>query len=72
MFGKKYRYRSADSVLAEIREKKPKRIFFYDDNLAADKRRLKELLRRMIAEDVHVNGWGRCAPTWPVTTNCST
>ena len=59
MFGKKYRYRSADSVLAEIREKKPKRIFFYDDNLAADKRRLKELLRRMIAEGVHVQWMGQ-------------
>jgi anaerobic magnesium-protoporphyrin IX monomethyl ester cyclase len=54
MFGRKYRYRSADSVLAEIREKKPKRVFFYDDNLAADKGRLKELLRRMIAEDLTV------------------
>ncbi len=54
MFGKKYRFRSAESVLAEIREKKPKRIFFYDDNLAANKRRLKELLRGMIAEDLCV------------------
>ena len=52
MFGKKYRFRGADSVIAEIREKRPKRIFFYDDNLAAHKGRLKELLRRMIDEDL--------------------
>jgi len=54
MFGKKYRFRSADSVLAEIREKRPRKIFFYDDNMAADRRRLKDLLRRMIAEDLVV------------------
>jgi len=52
MFGKKYRYRSADSILAEIREKQPRKIFFYDDNMAADRRRLKDLLRRMIDEDL--------------------
>jgi radical SAM superfamily enzyme YgiQ (UPF0313 family) len=54
MFGRKYRFRSADSVLAELRDKRPKRVFFYDDNMAADKRRLKELLRRMIEEDLVV------------------
>jgi hypothetical protein len=26
MFGKKYRFRSADSILAEIREKRPRKI----------------------------------------------
>ena len=56
LFGRKYRYRSADSVLAELREKRPRKVFFYDDNLAANRRRLKELLRRMIAEDV-VTPW---------------
>ncbi len=56
LFGRKYRYRSADSVLAELREKRPRKVFFYDDNLAANKRRLKELLRRMIAEDL-VTPW---------------
>jgi anaerobic magnesium-protoporphyrin IX monomethyl ester cyclase len=56
LFGKKYRFRSADSVLAELREKRPRKVFFYDDNLAANKRRLKELLRRMIDEDL-VTPW---------------
>ncbi len=57
MFGRKYRFRSAENVVAEIKEKKPRKIFFYDDNFAADKRRLKTLLRLMIAEGIAVP-WG--------------
>ena len=57
MFGRKYRFRSAESVVAEIKEKKPERIFFYDDNFAADRKRLKRLLRMMIAEGL-VMPWG--------------
>ena len=48
MFGRKYRFRSAGNVVAEIAQKHPRHIFFYDDNFAADPRRLKELLRLMI------------------------
>ncbi len=54
MFGRKYRFRSTDNIIAEMRQKTPRKIFFYDDNLAADKKRLKELLRRMIEEDLVV------------------
>jgi len=54
MFGRKYRFRSAESVIAEIKEKRPKRIFFYDDNFAANKRRLKRLLQMMIDEGLAV------------------
>ena len=36
MFGKKYRFRSAESVIAELKDKRPQRIFFYDDNMAAE------------------------------------
>jgi anaerobic magnesium-protoporphyrin IX monomethyl ester cyclase len=50
MFGRKYRFRSAESVIAEIKSSKARRIFFYDDNMAADKKRLKVLLRMMIDE----------------------
>ena len=57
MFGKKYRFRSAENVVAEIKQKQPSRIFFYDDNFAANKKRLKELLRLMIAEGITVP-WG--------------
>jgi radical SAM superfamily enzyme YgiQ (UPF0313 family) len=35
--------------MAEIVEKRPQSIAFYDDNLAADRRRIKALLRMMIA-----------------------
>jgi len=52
MFGRKYRFRSAESVIAEIKDKRPGRIFFYDDNMAADKTRLKKLLQMMIDEDL--------------------
>jgi anaerobic magnesium-protoporphyrin IX monomethyl ester cyclase len=57
MFGRKYRFRSAENVVAEIKEKKPRKIFFYDDNFAADKKRLKKLLRLMIDEGITVP-WG--------------
>jgi radical SAM superfamily enzyme YgiQ (UPF0313 family) len=54
MFGRKYRHRSTDNIMAELKERQPRKIFFYDDNLAADKKRLKELLQRMIDEDIVV------------------
>ncbi len=57
MFGKKYRFRSAESVIAEIKQKNPKKIFFYDDNMAANRKRLKRLLRMMIDEGIKVR-WG--------------
>jgi anaerobic magnesium-protoporphyrin IX monomethyl ester cyclase len=52
MFGRKYRFRSAESVVAELKAKRPGRIFFYDDNMAADRKRLKKLLQMMIDEDL--------------------
>ena len=48
MFGRAYRCRSPEHVVAELEAKRPTSVFFYDDNLAADKRRLKTLLRLMI------------------------
>ena len=54
MFGRKYRFRSADAVVAEIAQKRPRHIFFYDDNFAADVKRLKQLLRLMIERDLVV------------------
>lgn len=50
MFGRKYRFRSPESVIAEIKQSKARKIFFYDDNMAADKQRLKTLLCMMIDE----------------------
>ena len=55
MFGKKYRFRSPENVIAEMKQKRPRRIFFYDDNMAANKRRLKKLLQMMIDEKLDVS-----------------
>jgi anaerobic magnesium-protoporphyrin IX monomethyl ester cyclase len=52
MFGRKYRFRSAESVIAELEDKRPRRIFFYDDNMAADKKRLKRLLTMMVERNL--------------------
>ena len=52
MFGRRYRFRSAGSVIAELEQKRPRRIFFYDDNMAADRARLKRLLTMMIERDL--------------------
>jgi anaerobic magnesium-protoporphyrin IX monomethyl ester cyclase len=54
MFGKKYRFRSAENVIAELKEKRPELIFFYDDNFAANRKRLKRLLQMMIDEGLAV------------------
>jgi len=52
MFGRKYRFRSVENVMKELRMRKPEWIFFYDDNFAANKEHTKELLRRMIEEKI--------------------
>ena len=54
MFGRKVRERSVEGVLAELQAKRPKRIIFYDDNFAANKTRLKKLLRAMIENGITV------------------
>jgi len=52
MFGKKYRFRSTENIIEELRRyDHPKNgIFFYDDNFAANRERAKELLQAMIRE----------------------
>jgi radical SAM superfamily enzyme YgiQ (UPF0313 family) len=53
MFGRKYRYRSTENVLAELRRYDSRKhlIFFYDDNFAANRKHTKELLEGMIREN---------------------
>ncbi|MBS3820105.1 radical SAM protein, partial [bacterium] len=53
MFGKKFRFRSTQNIIKELRyyNKKTNHIFFYDDNFAANRKRLKTLLKAMIKED---------------------
>lgn len=57
MFGRRYRFKSIDRIIEEIKAvaaRKKVHIFFIDDNFAANKERTKDLLRRMIVEDIHV------------------
>ncbi len=51
MFGKRYRHRSTDNIMAELERYNSREyvIFFYDDNFAANAAKTKELLRAMIA-----------------------
>ncbi len=50
MFGRRYRHRSTQSVLAELSRYDAHRcfLFFYDDNFTANPRRARELLSEMI------------------------
>ncbi|MEW6534392.1 MAG: radical SAM protein [Candidatus Auribacterota bacterium] len=44
LFGRKYRFRSAENVMAEIEPKKTRRFFFCDDNFTANPKRTDLLL----------------------------
>lgn len=50
MFGRKFRHKSIERVIKEVEKYNSKKynIFFYDDNIAADKKWLKELLREFL------------------------
>ncbi len=52
MFGRKMRYRDVDVVIEDLRkyDDKHNSVFFYDDNFAADPKRTKRLLGKMIDE----------------------
>jgi radical SAM superfamily enzyme YgiQ (UPF0313 family) len=52
MFGRKYRFRSTENIIEELRLYNDRRnfIFFYDDNFAADPRRTRDLCNAMIRE----------------------
>ncbi|MEK7593418.1 MAG: radical SAM protein [Patescibacteria group bacterium] len=68
MFGRQYRFRSPEKVLAElenhkriIKENKVKDqndwVFFYDDNFSINKKRTKELLRAMLEAKLTPKYW---------------
>jgi len=57
MFGRKYRFKSVDRIIREIKavaSKEVHHVFFIDDNFAANKKQTKTLLKRMIEEDIHI------------------
>lgn len=58
MFGQKYRFRSKERVMEELRNNKDNGgnwVFFYDDNFCAHKKRTKELLHAMIDAKITPN-----------------
>lgn len=52
MFGKKYRFRSTENIIEELRQydRRGNFIFFYDDNFAANRERAKALCAAIIRE----------------------
>ncbi|MCJ7565327.1 MAG: B12-binding domain-containing radical SAM protein [Candidatus Aminicenantes bacterium] len=52
MFGKKYRFRSTENIIEELRQydRRGNVIFFYDDNFTANRERAKALCAAMIRE----------------------
>lgn len=55
MFGKRFRYRSVESILEELHryDTRDHFVFICDDNFTANKRRARELLEAMIAQRFH-------------------
>ncbi len=56
MFGRKYRFKSIDRVIEEIKAvaSSTKHIFFIDDNFAADKKRTKALLQAILDNNIKI------------------
>lgn len=56
MFGKKYRFKSVDRIIEEIKsvDAKGKHIFFVDDNFTANKKRTKKLLKTLIDKGIKI------------------
>lgn len=50
MLGHKYRMRSESLIMQDLAAVKKKHVFFYDDNFAANRKRTKSLLKRIIRE----------------------
>jgi radical SAM superfamily enzyme YgiQ (UPF0313 family) len=56
VFGRKYRFRSTESVIEELSRSYRPKVFFYDDNFTASPERTKELLEEMIRRNL-TPGW---------------
>ncbi|MEK7238298.1 MAG: radical SAM protein, partial [Nitrospirota bacterium] len=56
MFGRKYRFKSIDRVIEEIKAvaSSTEHIFFIDDNFAADKKRTKALLQAILDNNIKI------------------
>ena len=58
MFGRRYRFRSTESVLNELAAYRGRSVFFCDDNFTANSARSKELFQGMIDCKSGLKGWG--------------
>lgn len=58
MFGRRYRFRSKELVLQDLVALRGRKVFFYDDNFAANAGRTKELLEAMLASGIRPSTWG--------------
>lgn len=57
VFGRQLRHKTVERVIEEIKSQNSEYIFFVDDNFTADKKKAKELLRRIIDEGISIR-WG--------------
>lgn len=57
LFGRKYRFKSHEQVIEELRPVQHKSICFGDDNFCANPKRAKELMREMIKRDAVPLRW---------------
>jgi radical SAM superfamily enzyme YgiQ (UPF0313 family) len=58
MFGRRYRFRSTESILKELGLYQGKSVFFCDDNFTADPKHSKELLKGIIDRGIRLKRWG--------------
>jgi radical SAM superfamily enzyme YgiQ (UPF0313 family) len=52
LFGRKYRFRSAKSIIDEMTSRRARSFFFCDDNFAAQPKRTRQLLGQMLKSDL--------------------
>jgi len=52
MFGRKYRFRSTESVIEELSQREHRHVFFYDDSFASNRKRTEDLLNQMIEHKI--------------------
>ncbi|MGQ9727387.1 MAG: B12-binding domain-containing radical SAM protein [Candidatus Fervidibacter sp.] len=60
MFGHKFRRRSIENVMEELRILKPRSVFFYDDIFNADAERMANLLEAMVREKITPDWSAQC------------
>jgi anaerobic magnesium-protoporphyrin IX monomethyl ester cyclase len=63
MYGRRYRFQSADRVLEELEQCNHDIAFFYDDNFIANSRRTHELLDRLLRRRRRLPRWMTCQTT---------